>query len=152
MFCSHCGEKLQAGQSSCPSCGKPVVMVTMPTLENRLARHLRLLAVLWIALSAIRLLGAGACLIVANFLFPRNEFLWAILSLAAGCLLVIAVAGFAASWGLLNRESWARILVLILAFIALLDMPFGTALGAYTLWVLLPSEAEREYSRLARPA
>jgi hypothetical protein len=29
-------------------------------------------------------------------------------------------------------------------------MPFGTALGIYTLWTLLPAKSEEEYRRLAR--
>jgi hypothetical protein len=51
---------------------------------------------------------------------------------------------------LLEREKWARILALVLAFVSLFtNIPFGTALGVYTMWVLLPSESEREYEALA---
>jgi hypothetical protein len=32
----------------------------------------------------------------------------------------------------------------------LIDMPFGTALGIYTLWVLLPAESEQQYKRMTR--
>jgi hypothetical protein len=31
-------------------------------------------------------------------------------------------------------------------------VPFGTALGIYTLWVLLPGDSEQEYRRLSRAA
>jgi hypothetical protein len=34
----------------------------------------------------------------------------------------------------------------------LIDMPFGTALGTYTLWVLLPRKSEEEYRQIARAA
>ena len=60
-----------------------------------------------------------------------------------------ALLGFAAGWGLLRRESWARIVALLGGFLALFHPPFGTALGIYTLWVLLPSESEREYAEQA---
>jgi hypothetical protein len=60
--------------------------------------------------------------------------------------------GFAAGWGLLHRESWARILALIAGFLALFHPPFGTALGIYTLWVLLSAESEREYAEQAARA
>jgi hypothetical protein len=30
------------------------------------------------------------------------------------------------------------------------NIPFGTALGRYSLWVLLPAESERQYEVLAR--
>jgi len=48
-----------------------------------------------------------------------------------------------AGWGLLQRAPWARLLALILAFLALFNVPFGTAIGVYTLWVLLPDESGR---------
>jgi hypothetical protein len=41
-------------------------------------------------------------------------------------------------------------LAIVLGCIALVHIPFGTALGIYTLWVLLPAESEEEYRRTAR--
>jgi uncharacterized membrane protein (DUF2068 family) len=65
-------------------------------------------------------------------------------------LLAKAALGFIAGWGLLQHESWARILALVLGFISLFtNIPFGTALGIYTMWVLLSSDSEREYEALA---
>jgi hypothetical protein len=55
------------------------------------------------------------------------------------------------AWGLFEREPWARFLGLALGFLALLRFPFGTALGIYTLWVLLPETSGKEYERLAQP-
>ncbi len=37
-----------------------------------------------------------------------------------------------------------------LGFLALLRFPLGTALGIYTLWVLLPEASAKEYERLAQ--
>jgi hypothetical protein len=37
-----------------------------------------------------------------------------------------------------------------LGFLGLVRFPLGTALGIYTLWVLLPEESCREYDRLAQ--
>ena len=70
-----------------------------------------------------------------------------------GMLFVASAAvGILAGWGLLERRPWARTLAIVVAFINLLDMPFGTALGVYTLWVLLPAESEKEYLEAARAA
>lgn len=44
---------------------------------------------------------------------------------------------FAAGWGLLQRTGWGRILAIIAAFLCLLKFPFGTALGIWTLVILL---------------
>ena len=43
--------------------------------------------------------------------------------------------------GLLNKKSWAMLFALIVGCLNLLSFPFGTALGAYTIWVY--SEDER---------
>jgi hypothetical protein len=41
---------------------------------------------------------------------------------------------------LLRKQSWARILVLFVSAIDLFNVPIGTALGAYSIWVLLQPE------------
>jgi hypothetical protein len=105
--------------------------------------------------------GATAVIlyVLANTLFAhmrelgapeaQTSFLRPLLSVVAILLLAKAAIGFVAGWGLLQREKWARIVVLVLAFVSLFtNIPFGTALGVYTMWVLLPSDSEREYDAL----
>jgi hypothetical protein len=43
----------------------------------------------------------------------------------------------------------ARMLAIVLGCISLIHLPFGTALGIYTLWVLLPADADTEYRSMA---
>jgi hypothetical protein len=38
---------------------------------------------------------------------------------------------------------------LVLGFLVLVNVPIGTAIGIYTLWVLLPSQSEAEYRELS---
>jgi hypothetical protein len=97
-------------------------------------------------------LQAAALYFVANIIFNPNThperpaFLHPLLSFLALLLVMKAFAGFAAGWGLLQREPWARSVAVVLGFISLFfNVPFGTALGVYTLWVLLPSGAEQAY-------
>jgi hypothetical protein len=61
----------------------------------------------------------------------------------------LAVLGAIAGWGLMAHGSWARMLAIVLGCISLIHLPLGTALGIYTLWVLLPEDAASEYQRLA---
>lgn len=163
MFCDRCGTELQPGQRFCGSCGKPVgVAVLAPAPNGRVARHLHLLAVLWFAASAINVIGAVVVFIVGNTLFgqviriqeawPMQGFLQTLLSSVAVLLFLKALAGFAAGWGLLERQPWARVLTLVLGFVSLIHIPFGTALGIYTIWVLLSPQADQEYRRLAQAA
>jgi hypothetical protein len=69
-----------------------------------------------------------------------------ILTIVAAALVAlltpISVAGIIGGIGLLKRRSWARILMLIVSVLHLLDIPLGTALGIYTIWVLIQDETK----------
>jgi hypothetical protein len=115
---------------------------------------------LWLAISAFNTLSGLAILLVAKpVLLHLRElgegapefvqgFLQPLLTLVAIFVLSKALLGFAAGWGLLHRESWARIVALIGGFLALFHPSLWY--GIYTLWVLLPSESDREYQSKRR--
>jgi hypothetical protein len=73
-----------------------------------------------------------------------------VLHTAGSIFLLVAAGGFAVGWGLLQHRPWARITAIVLGIIALFHPPLATALGIYTLWVLLPSDSEREFGQLAQ--
>lgn len=157
MFCDRCGARLQDTQNFCPSCGKSVRNVPLMPVPSRLGGHIRLLAILWIAMSAFRLLSG--CVILTMFgsrmgLFPPGIpfFIHGIMTGIGLAFLATAVLGFITAWGLLDRQPWARMLAIVFGCFMLIDVPFGTALGVYTLWVLLPAQSEEEYRTLARTA
>jgi len=163
MFCEKCGSPLPPAAQYCTRCGKQLMarMQFASPSRNPVQEHIRLLGILWMALFAVNVLGGGALLIVANTFFARwnhfpaevhSTFLQPLLSFIGILILVKAAAGFLAGYGLLQREAWARILVLILGFLSLFNVPFGTALGVYTLWVLLPATSDEEYRALSRAA
>jgi len=56
-------------------------------------------------------------------------------------LFLIALPGVIGGIALIKMKSWSRVFVLVLGFINLLNIPFGTALGIYTIWVLMSDEA-----------
>jgi len=164
MFCDACGAQLQISQRHCSGCGKMVTgsIEGYPT-RNRIQEHVRLLAILWFALSAFEALGGVVLLVLANTLFlhfsevtqapaPTGGFLHLLFTVLGVFVLAKSVAGFFTAWGLLNREPWARMMALVLGFLALIHPPLGTALGVYTLWVLLPSDSEVEYARYQNAA
>jgi hypothetical protein len=55
-------------------------------------------------------------------------------------LFLLSVPGIIGGIGLLRRKPWARFLVLVLAVLDLFNIPIGTALGIYTIWVLMRDE------------
>ncbi|MCW5981929.1 MAG: hypothetical protein KIT09_27840 [Bryobacteraceae bacterium] len=65
-------------------------------------------------------------------------------------LLVLSLPSIVAGVGLLKFRPWARILTIVLCAIGLLNVPIGTAIGVYGLWVLLSRDTEplfRAYPR-----
>lgn len=56
-------------------------------------------------------------------------------------LALLSIPSIAAGVGLLARAPWSRALALIIGVLRMINVPFGTALGVYTLWVLLQDEA-----------
>ena len=56
-------------------------------------------------------------------------------------LLVISIPGIIAGIGLMFRKSWSRITALVVCVIKLFNLPFGTALGIYGIWVLMQDES-----------
>jgi hypothetical protein len=163
MFCDQCGTQLQAGQSSCLRCGKPIVGPSQ-LRPNRVQEHIRLVGILWMAYSALHVVGGVVLIVLARTLFggafhiPNGpppeitQWLRPLIEFIGWLILAKAAAGFIAGWGLLQRESWARIVALVVGFVALLNVPLGTALGIYTLWVLLPSQSDQEYKAVSAAA
>jgi hypothetical protein len=109
-------------------------------------KHIQIVAALHIALGALSLLAAIALFVVfamaGGIVISQGEHQ------AAGILGIIAVAvcsflavlglpGIIGGWALFTGRSWGRPLVLVLGFLHLLNIPFGTALGIYTIWALL---------------
>ena len=71
---------------------------------------------------------------------------------AVGLLLVVlGIPGLVAGAGLLARQSWARILAIVVGILGLVNVPIGTAIGVYTLFVLM-QDAATEYFAPQAPA
>jgi hypothetical protein len=160
MFCDQCGTQLQPAQQSCARCGKPV-LGPVGYRRNRVQEHVRLVGILWMAYSALTVVAGVVLTIVARTIFgghfngpPPEVSAWLgpFLTFIAGIILIKGAAGFIAGWGLLQREPWARAVTLVIGFISLFNVPIGTALGIYTLWVLLPTQSDDEYQALAKAA
>lgn len=118
--------------------------------------HVKVLGVLYLALS-------GCFLVMAVFLLLVMGGTAGIVGAAAdaqdaaiaipilgitgvalgGMLALFALPGLIAGYGLTQFKPWARILTIVLSALNLINIPFGTALGIYGLWVLLNKDTER---------
>lgn len=163
MFCERCGTQLAQGHRFCPSCGKAVGMAVVPIeRQGKVERHIQVLAILWLLSGALNLLAGFMLFFFSRILFSGifpvenitalHPLMRVLLSVGGTIIAIKAVLSLAAGWGLLERQSWARPLALVAGFLDLFHIPLGTALGIYTIWVLLPTESGQEYDRLAQAA
>ena len=111
------------------------------------------LFILWGVLTALvgvstLALGVGAfALIASGAPDGPGQFAAGIVATAFTTLALIAII-----WGashvvvglpLRRRRPWSRVLALTLASVDLVLLPYGTALGCYTLWTLLNEEGKK---------
>jgi len=155
MFCDGCGTQISGSATFCSRCGKALGTTPLMPRQGRIGGHVRLLGILWLALSALRLIPGFFLMALGGArLFPPDvpPFVHAVLPAIGMIFLFLAGIGIAAGAGLLTQQPWARMLAIIFGAVSLIDIPFGTAIGVYTLWVLLPAESEQEYKTLSRAA
>lgn len=121
--------------------------------------HVKVLAVLFLALSAFGVLtalllmvavGGAAGIVGASGDPDATAVALPIIGIAGTGLVIFLLAlslpGLITGWGLLKLKPWARIVGIVLCALNLINIPFGTVLGAYGLWVLLNGETERLFS------
>lgn len=135
---------------------------------RRVRHHLHLVAIFWLIYAAIRLVGVFWLFAVGRIAIPSvvngivslsqplghhllfGRFVSESLVFVAVWISFWAVLEIIAVWGLLAYAPWGRILILVLAVLAIFRFPLGTVLAVYTLWVFLPAHAAAEYSQLSQ--
>ena len=155
MFCDGCGTQINGSATFCSRCGKSLGTTPLMPRQGRIAGHVRLLAHLWLAFAALRLMpGLVLILFFQRRFVPDGVpgFVQGFFPFIGGLLLLWAGIGLVIGVGLLNRQPWARMTAIIFGALSLVEIPFGTALGVYTLWVLLPAESEQEYKTMSMAA
>lgn len=181
MVCQACGNPVTAEVHFCPRCGAQVVAAAPPPppplaypaayamQPPRVQRNLHTLGILWCIFGAYRVLAGLIGIIVLRAATFRNfgggpwewggrfhgafapPWIAALLPLIAVTSVMTAFLAFLVAFSLLTRKPWGRVLGIIVAILSLLKFPIGTALGIYTLWVLVPAESGMEYDAIAEP-
>jgi hypothetical protein len=130
------------------------------------AGKVKALSVVWFIYAAFSLLAGFAGLAFARAFFNGNFGPWmhgpwgngnpmppfwfgpAILHLAWVFIIVRFALALIAAWGLLEHAQWGRILAIVAAIFNILKFPFGTAIGIWTLVVLLGYRNSTLYDQL----
>ena len=162
MYCNQCGAPISAEQGACQRCGASIIGARAAVAaRTRVAGHVQLIAIFWFVVAVISglipmivmmaLSGVVGGLLrgeapIARILAPGLFMLLALF------FLVNTVVSFITGWGLYKLRPWGRTMALVMAFLALIHPPFGTALGIYTLVVLLPAAAGDEYRQMSAEA
>ena len=108
-----------------------------------MAQHVRILGWCFIVYHALLLLLAIFLFLViggAGVLSGDRQAMMitgAVGGFIAVLFIILALPGLITGFGLLRFKPWARILGIVLGALNLLNVPLGTALGAYAFWVLL---------------
>jgi hypothetical protein len=110
--------------------------------------HVKVIAILSILFGILwAVLGVGVFAIITGAGVASGEADAMIVTgtvgaLVGALLILIGLPSIIGGIGLLKRRNWARILILIVAALSLLNFPFGTGYGIYAFWVLLHEHAK----------
>jgi hypothetical protein len=113
---------------------------------EKMEKHVTVLGILYIAFSALGLLLAIIIFtaVVGGGIISGDSEAMAITGIVGPTIalffVLLSAPGLIGGIYLLKHRPWARILVLVLGFINLIEIPIGTALGIYTIWVLFKNE------------
>jgi len=112
--------------------------------------HVKVIGILWIvygvfflALACVALLFFFGVATIPNVEDIEPGALRIIGIIVSSFLGIIALPQIIGGLGLLGYREWARILMLVISFVSLPNVPFGTFLGVYTMVILFNREAIR---------
>jgi hypothetical protein len=182
MYCGQCGTQLDETLRFCTSCGKSIATrdagallppsgaaaSSSPAAIQSMNSHIRVLGILWAVYSGFRILMAVWSIVFSRAFIPifqnmmshdNDVNLVPIFRMMSGFYVVSCIwsifagaAGFWTAWALLKHEQAGRMIALVIAFVSLISIPFGTALGVYTLVIMLPKNAEQSYNAIVTTA
>lgn len=110
-------------------------------------KHIKLVAILYFVLCFMGLFAAAAIYFILNLAgqisgdYDASCILGIVSKAVAAIILISLLPTLIGAWGLLKHKEWARILVLVISVINLVNFPLGTALGSYAIWTLVQPES-----------
>ena len=169
MFCSSCGNALAQGLAFCPNCDRPVAPVVppVPGLQFQLesyAGKLKALSIVWFIYAGYSVLMGLAGLTFAHAFFSHQFGNWnngpwsngnvpewfgpAFFHIVWVAILFRTCLALVTAYGLYTRARWGRILAIVVAILSLIKFPIGTALGIWTMVMLMGFQNSTLYEQL----
>ncbi len=172
QFCRQCGQRMDlengeatrtiAGQAAGAGAIPPYIAYAMQMARTRVRSNLQILSILWFLFGGLRVLtGLVAALslhaVVSSGLFSFNDMppflphvFRALIPIIGVVSVVHGALALLVGYGLHTRQTWGRTFAIVIGILELIKIPFGTALGIYTLWVLAPGASGEEWRRIQR--
>lgn len=117
-------------------------------MTRDMEKHITVVAALQIGFSILGIIIGSVIFIVLTSIgvFVEDETAFLVLSIVGTFLgfflLILSIPGIIGGVGLLKHKNWARILVIILSVLDLINFPIGTAIGVYSIWALAQPETK----------
>jgi hypothetical protein len=135
-------------------------MISDTRIAQNLTWHFRVLGICWLLYGMLRLVGAvwlalfsntatlmfGALLNRVPDPFRMMNTFHFVYGLLVAISVVCGIVGIMAGLALLTGSRPGRALAIIASFLALSSIPLGTALGIYSLIILLTWETQRNFA------
>jgi hypothetical protein len=168
QFCRQCGVQIAPiaapgaqQQAWIPPVGySPYAAAMVAEQRLRVRQNLQPLGIVWIMFGVWRLVMGMVGAFVVHSLVRGGIFsdappflphlMGSLVPVIATVSVVMGAGAILAGYGLLSRQTWGRTVAIVLGVLALLKIPFGTALGIYTLWVLAPRASWAEWETLTQ--
>ncbi|MBP1659807.1 MAG: hypothetical protein H6P95_999 [Candidatus Aminicenantes bacterium] len=116
--------------------------------------HVKIIGILWIIIGAFYLCLATLAMLfffgvamIPNVEDVNPNTLRLIGIIASSVLGFLALPQIIGGWGLIRHKEWARILILVVSFLSLFHVPFGTALAVYSMIILFNPETVRLFQQ-----
>ena len=122
--------------------------------DSKMRKHVTAVGAIQIAFSVLGLIAAFVVFFAINFArgFVDNDEIATMVLRFVGTVLPVII-GLASALGLvggialLSYQPWARILVIIIAALGCLNIPIGTLVGVYSIWVLMQDETVKLFKK-----
>jgi amino acid permease len=120
--------------------------------KENMDKHVQLIGILWIVYGVLSLFAGIFVLVLLLSLSTIPDMNYGdlgrfgphVLRIIAICvssfLFILGIPKIIGGLGLQKRKEWARILLMIMSFLSLLNIPLGTALGIYSIVYLMKPE------------
>lgn len=116
--------------------------------------QVKIIGILWIIFGALSLMAAAILFLllmgisyIPDMDAPAPGILRFVAFFIASFLAAIGLPKILGGYGLLKGYEWGRILTLVVSFLSLLNVPFGTALGIYSIVILMNKETAAQFQK-----